>query len=261
MKKVMLLVTWCLATVFNCQADKLAVNDVVLYYELHGSGKPLLLIHGGSGSVDSLRDLIAPLAKSHKVIAIDLREHGYSTPSDKPLSYKLESEDVIQLIRKLNLGVVDFVGHSDGGIIGLYIAMNQPDMIDRLAVVGANYHFDGLPVSVREYISGLNGENMSETAKQNYLKHSQSMDGFSEFVDELKNLWLTSPEWTEKDLERIKAKTLVVLGDRDFITLEHTVNMYRAIEDAQLAVIPGSEHSIHKMNLPLLEATLVDFFK
>ncbi|UTW45273.1 alpha/beta hydrolase [bacterium SCSIO 12696] len=260
MKKIFWSIVLCLITFLSCQADKLQVNDVVLYYEVHGNGKPLLLIHGGSGSVDSVRDLIAPLAENHKVIAIDLREHGYSTPSDKSLSYALEGEDIIELIKKLDLGKVDFVGHSDGGIVGLYIAMKNPDMINRLAVVGTNYHFDGLPGGIRDYIAALTEENMSADARQDYLKHSDNMDGFAEFVAELKNLWLTGPVWTEKDLENIQAKTLVAVGDKDFITLEHTISMYRAIKKSELAVIPGSEHSIHKINVPLLNAILVDFF-
>jgi len=239
-------------------AEKLEVNDVVLNYEIHGEGAPLILVHGGTGSIDSVRKLLKPLSLSFKVIAIDMREHGYSTLSEKALSYELEASDIIQLIKKLNLGKVHYVGHSDGGVAGLLVARSSPELISRLVVIGANYHHKGMTIESIESIKKITADSAS-WAHKNYLKHANTLEKFPEFIEEIKHLWMTSPTMQASDLNQIKSPTLVVAADRDFIKLSHTEDMFKNIPQAELFIVPGSEHSIRKMNIPLLVNVITEF--
>ena len=120
------------------------INGIRIYYETYGTGRPVLVLHGGTGFIESVHYQISALAASRFVIAPDSRAHGRSSDSNQPLSYDLMANDMLKLLDKLNIAETDVVGWSDGGIIGLDLAMQHPERVRRLVVFGANYDVDGL---------------------------------------------------------------------------------------------------------------------
>jgi pimeloyl-ACP methyl ester carboxylesterase len=120
------------------------INGVRIWYETYGSGPPVLVLHGGTGSLEDMHKQIRALAATRFVVALDSRGHGRSTDSDAPLSYTLMADDMLRLLDHLNIRQTDIVGWSDGGIIGLDLAMHHPERVGRLVAIGANYDVDGL---------------------------------------------------------------------------------------------------------------------
>jgi pimeloyl-ACP methyl ester carboxylesterase len=120
------------------------INGVRIWYETYGSGTPVLVLHGGTGSLEDMHKQIRALAATRFVVAVDSRGHGRSTDSDAPLSYALMANDMLKLLDQMNIRQTDIVGWSDGGIIGLDLAMHHPERVARLVAIGANYDVDGL---------------------------------------------------------------------------------------------------------------------
>ncbi|HVU36497.1 MAG TPA: alpha/beta hydrolase [Opitutaceae bacterium] len=210
------------------RANWATVNGHRLYYERHGAGQPLVLLHGGGNSIaGSFRHQIADFSAAHEVIGIEQVGQGHSPDVPGPLTYGGMAEDTASLLRQLNVTHADIVGWSDGGIIGLVLAVRYPDLVRRLVVSGANVD----PLS-------------TDPASARDLEHPQP--GASPLDEKLRVLWLDSPKPTELTfdlLHRIKIPVLVMSGDRDAITLDETIKIYRALPHAELWVLPNTGHA------------------
>jgi pimeloyl-ACP methyl ester carboxylesterase len=217
-----------------------AVNGLDMYYEVHGEGPPLLLLHGGSGTIP---EKWIPLFTPHfRVIAPEQMGHGRTADDvDRPFHYHDMAEDTVELMRRLGIerGVV--VGYSDGGIIGLDLAIHHPERVTRLAVTGANARFDGYTTENQEVARSFDPG--SQPVSDSYARLSP--DGAEHWpivLGRLKVMWSTEPSFTNEELRRIEAPTLLVVGDRDIVTPEHAVEMFRAIPGARLCVVPDAGH-------------------
>ena len=163
------------------------VNGIKLYYAIYGSGEPLLMLHGGLGHSDVWGAQIPAFAAKYKVIAVDSRGHGRSTRDDKPYSYDLMADDVVALLDKLGIDKASIVGWSDGGIIGLDIAIRHPERLDKLFAFGANYNLSGLKDDIDKnptfsaYI---------ERAGKDYARLSPTPKDFDAFVEAISAMWV-----------------------------------------------------------------------
>ena len=216
------------------------VNDIQMYYAVYGQGEPLIMLHGGLGHSDVWGNQIPLFAQYFKVICADSRGHGRSTRSDQPYSYDLMASDVLALMDYLKIDKASIVGWSDGGIIGLDIAMNHPERLNKLFAFGANTNVAGLrpdidkSVVFNKYIA---------VAGQDYQRLSKTPDQYDAFVKQINQMWATQPNFTADQLAKIHVPVAIADGEHDeAIRQEHDVEMANAIPGAQLMILPGVSH-------------------
>jgi pimeloyl-ACP methyl ester carboxylesterase len=231
-----------------------AINGIRLYYETYGAGPPVLVLHAGLGSIEDMRHQIRALAATRFVIAPDSRGHGRSTDAAAPLSYRLMADDMLKLLDALHVRQADLVGWSDGGIIGLDLAMRYPERIGRLVVIGANYDVDGLkqlPATATEVprCPGL------------YRRIAPDPAHWPAFYRKVVTMWRTEPHYTLDDLGRIQAPTLVLAGEFDVVRPEHTDRLARAVPRAEEAIIPGATHLAPSQNAESVNALILAFLE
>jgi pimeloyl-ACP methyl ester carboxylesterase len=225
------------------------VNGVSLYYEIYGEGTPLLLLHGAGQSIKAFKAQIEFFSKHYKVIALDSRGRGKSTDNDDELTYRNQAKDVKEFLDALQLDSVDIVGWSDGGIIGLLVAMEHPEKVKKLVAMGANIHPNGLfPERLAVHKETIKKLEADEKSK-NTIRYK--------VTKQLVNY----PQLTFKDLEVIKAPTLIMAGDHDVITDMHTVKIFQSIPNANLAIFPGETHWFPALNSELFNSTVFDFLQ
>ncbi len=222
------------------EAGIASVNDIRMYYEIFGEGEPLVLIHGGLGNADYWKNQIAAFSEQYRVIAPDSRGHGRSTFSEQPIGYSLMTSDVLALMDHLGVEKFNLVGWSDGGIIGLELAINHPERVNKIVAYGANYNLSALRPDIEEneafnaYIEKTIGD---------YLKLSPTPDQLDPFLANIDTMWHTEPNYTPEQLGSITTPILVLDGDNDeAIFTEHTEEMAGLIPTAELILIPGTGH-------------------
>jgi pimeloyl-ACP methyl ester carboxylesterase len=220
----------------------IAVNGLNMYYEIHGDGEPLLLLHGGANSIPE--KWIPLFTHRFRVIAPEQMGHGRTADLiDRPFHYHDMAEDTVELMRLLEIERAAVVGYSDGGIIGLDMAIHHPESVTRLAVTGANARFDGYTADNKEWVHTFDPG--SEPVPQKYA--DLSPDGAEHWpvvLGRMKPMWAAEPSFADAELQSIKAPTLLIIGDRDIVTPEHAVEMFRATPHAQLCVVPNAGHGV-----------------
>jgi pimeloyl-ACP methyl ester carboxylesterase len=213
------------------------VNGIRMYYESYGSGEPVLVIHGNGETLASMHFQIAHFAARHRVIAVDSRGHGKSGLDTDRLNYVQMMEDYNSLLEQLQLKSVNVIGWSDGGILGLLLAIHHPDKVGKLAIMGANLRPDETAVNpwtapLLAPVSAVIDEKIqSGDTSQDWRRSRQLMD-----------LLMTQPDIPVEDLGRIQAPVLVMAGDRDIIRNEHTLEIFDNLPRAHLAILPGQTH-------------------
>lgn len=200
-----------------------------IYYAERGSGPTLVFLHGGgdSGEHSFVRQLDV-FSEHHFIVAPDQVGQGRTPGVPGPLSYTAMMEDTAELLKTLKLRKVDVVGFSDGGILALMLAIRHPEMVRRLVISGVNIAPEGLRPEDLEELRA------TQTPKPKTID------------EKLAHLWFTSPTETELNLEllaNVSQPVLLISGDRDAITLEHTLKIFHALPDAQLCVLPGTDHA------------------
>lgn len=217
------------------------INDIEMYYAVYGEGEPLLLLHGGLGNADYFANQIPAFVEAgYQVIAVDSRGHGRSTVTETPIGYALMASDVLALMDFLEIESASLVGWSDGGIIGLDIAINHPERLNKLVAYGANY----IPSGVRTDIGEDDVFNAYiEQAMVDYQRLAPNPDGFDAFLANIGNMWATEPNFTEAQLMGIEVPTLIIDGwQEEAIYAEHAFEMAQLIPNAELVLMPGVGH-------------------
>ena len=203
------------------------VDGISMFYQVYGTGAPILLIHGGLSSADVWHRQIGALSADHEVIVADSRGQGRSSRDESPITYDLMASDYLALLDQLNLRQVALVGWSDGGIIGLDIAIHHPERLSKLFIQAANATPDGAISYARTLAAGLPE-----------MRHYKSVKR------EIEALWANEPNFTAAQLQSITVPTLVVIGDHDeAISRDHTEMLAREIPGAHLLILPDVGHS------------------
>lgn len=217
-----------------------AVNGIEMYYATYGTGNPVLLIHGGLGNADIWANQVIDLMKDHLVIVADSRGHGRSTRTQEPFGYDLMSADYLALLDYLKVDQVDLVGWSDGGIIGLDIAMHHPGRLKHLFAQAANITIDGVDPNVMNdkvfasYIDWMG---------KDYARLSPTPDQYDAFVTQISAMWGSQPNWTDAEVATIKVPTVVAAGDHDQAILRpHTEKIAKLIRGSKLVILPNTSH-------------------
>ncbi|MBC7870653.1 MAG: alpha/beta hydrolase [Chitinophagaceae bacterium] len=218
------------------------VNDIEMYYATYGdpANEPLLLLHGGLGNADYFVNQIPVFAETYYVIAADSRGHGRSTVSEQQIGYALMTSDVLALLDYLEIEAVNLVGWSDGGIIGLDIAINHPERLIKLVAYGANY----IPAGVRTDVGDSDRFNAYiEMAAGDYVLLSPNPDGFDAFLGNIGQMWATEPNFTAEQLNSITVPTLILDGmEEEAIYVEHALEMAKLIPTADLLLMSNIGH-------------------
>ncbi len=204
---------------------KVKVNDVVLNYDVVGSGYPIILLHGNGESYTIFNKLIDKLKEDYTVYAVDNRCHGESDDTEE-VSYDLMAEDIIGFIKELNIENPMLYGFSDGGIVGLLIAIKQPDLLSKLIVSGVNINPKGLKNGTYAFCKFVSFFNR----------------------DKLIRLMLNEPNISIEQLQGIKVPTVLLAGDRDCIKLSHTKLINRNIPNSKLEIVKKANHFNYIIN-------------
>ncbi len=241
------------------QSGLAPVDDIQMWYAVfnRGGGNPVLLIHGGLENGNTWGNQVPLLARTREVIIADSRGHGRSTRSAKPFGYEVMADDYVGLLDHLMIDKVALVGWSDGGIIGLDLAMRHPERLTKLWAYGANFNIGGLvpgfdkdPVFARAIAN----------AGEDYSRLSSTPNEYTAFVEAISAMWNSQPDYTPQQLGQISTPTMIVDGEYDeAIKREHTEELARLIPSARLLIMPGVSHFGHLQNPELYNRDLTAF--
>jgi pimeloyl-ACP methyl ester carboxylesterase len=244
----------------NEQAGAYAdVNDIRVYYEIYGEGEPLLLLHGNRGAIWTMGQQIPDLSKHFKVIAVDSRGQGKSTDSDQEITYTLMASDMSELIDRLDLGSAHVVGWSDGGNIGLELALAHPEKVKKLVVFGANYTHENWMAPPDSIVTDANDPRPLKTTPwlkkyvEGMAKHSPDLS------KKLADLMENHPNLTEEQLRQIDVPVLVVAGDHDVVNMDQTMALFANLPHSQLFIVPGASHFVPVEQPELVNSEVVRF--
>lgn len=243
------------------------VNDIKIYYETYGEGEPLLLLHGNGGSIEGFINQIPELSKHFKVIAVDSRAQGRTTDSDQEITYALMASDMAALIDKLNLGKVNVVGWSDGGIIGLELAYAYPEKVLKVVTFGANYTHENFMAPPDSAVMDPADPLIQKTSLMrknfNTLMKRLSPDTLRIPIirKKLTDLMEKYPNFTPDQLKTIHVPFLVMAGDHDVINMDHTISIFNNLPESQLFIVPHTSHLALAENPEFINSEIVRFLK
>jgi pimeloyl-ACP methyl ester carboxylesterase len=237
----------------------LTIKGTKTYYEEYGKGTPLLLLHGGFGSITDFENVIPILAKNYRVIISDAPGLGRSEYTNSPLSYNLLAEYNSEIIDKLKLDSLYVIGWSDGAIAGLILAKNRPDKVKKIIISGANYKIEGF--KNLEEAKNWTDTNWVEKHWPRWIKQYQTLStkDWKRYVNEAKLMWFQEQYFPKSDLEALKIPTLVVYGDNDMYTLVHGIEIHTAIKNSQFCVIPNCSHEVFGDKPEIISQLSIDF--
>lgn len=234
------------------------VNDAKLYYETYGDGTPLILLHGGLGSISNFKAVIPELSGHFKVIAIDSPGHGRSEQIDS-ISYNIMAEHIAVFIDKLGLSNLSIVGYSDGAITGLLVSHLRPNKVSKLIFgAGALSPVASKPEGLA-MLKNFSADLLPPEWEEAYREKSPNPDYWNQFIKDSKKMWLEEVWIPREILPELKCKVLVLFGDRDqFIPLEHAMEIYKLIPKSELSVLPNIPHEM--FNFPaIINPILINF--
>jgi pimeloyl-ACP methyl ester carboxylesterase len=223
-------------------AGYVVLDGVRTWYEEHGDGDPLVLLHPGGAGVDAraFGPNVGPLAARFRVYTPERRAHGHTPDVAGSITFDAMAQDTIAFMESVVGQRAHVVGSSDGAIVGLLVALRCPDLIDRLVLVAGVFHFKGWHPQVID----PNNEPPEFLARLYAEVSPDGADHYQVVADKLARMHLNEPTLSPDDLGEVRNRTLVIVGDDDEVRLEHAVAMYRGIPDAELMVVPGTSHGL-----------------
>jgi pimeloyl-ACP methyl ester carboxylesterase len=238
------------------------IGPVHTWYETHGQGQSLLLLHGDLDTNAAWAGQVDALAEHFRVIAPERRGQGHTPDVEGPVTYQVMADDTAGFIDKVIGEPVHLIGWSGGGVLGLLIAWARPDLVRKLVLIGATADIDGYIPGFMEFTRLPAGSDVYQPYRAAYEAASPDGPGHWPvvFAKQMK-MWQTEPHIPLTSLAAIGARTLVMVGDDDLITPEHAIAMYRAIPNAELAVIPGASHMAPMEKPELVNRLLLDFLR
>ena len=216
------------------------VNGLNLYYEIHGKGTPLVLVHGGGSTIHTTFGRVLHLfAKSYMVVAVELQAHGHTADIGRPLSFEQDADDIAALLDYLHIAKAHFFGFSNGGNDVMQVAIRHPHLVEKLIISSAFYKRDGLPPQFWQGMENASVKNMPQQLKDAYLAVNRDLKGLEAMCNKDIQRMLGFKDWQDADLQSITMPAFVIGSDNDVMTPEHAVEMYRLLPHAQLAILPG----------------------
>jgi pimeloyl-ACP methyl ester carboxylesterase len=262
-------------TVAEAQAvgNRVKVNGMQMYYEVSGAGDPLIVLHGAYMNIPSMGAIIPKLAKTHKVYALELQGHGRTTDIDRPITYQNLADDVAAFMDAVGLQKADVFGYSMGSAAALQLAIRHPEKVNKLIAASVAYDAKGFQPAFTAMIPSMTPEMFANTPlPAEYRKLAPNPNGFPELARKVIQLEKEPMAW-EADVRKLKTPVLVIAGDADVATLEHTVSLFRLLGGgdagdmgkplpaSRLAVLPATSHTAVIMQPDLLMAFIEPFLK
>jgi pimeloyl-ACP methyl ester carboxylesterase len=219
-----------------------SVNGLQLYHEIRGSGRPLVLLHGGLLNIDlNFGPLLGPLAASRQVIAVELQGHGHTADTGRPMTIDALAGDVVALLDQLGIAEADLFGFSLGGLVACAVAVGAPDRVGRLIVASADPHRPPGRESAPIDDDRLPTRDDYLAMRDAYRAVAPDPGHFDEGAARTSAMVHEFPGWTD-ELRSLRAPTLLIFGDRDFSPLADVAELFGLLPDAQLAVLPATTH-------------------
>jgi pimeloyl-ACP methyl ester carboxylesterase len=233
-----------------------AVNGLKMYYEIHGQGQPLVLLHGAfSGIGTSFGKLLPGLSKERQVIAFELQAHGRTADIDRPMTLEGMADDVAEAIRELGLEKADVFGYSMGAAVALHVVVRHPEVVRKLIFASGTYKLSGIHPGLMEGMGEMKPEMMFGSPwHEEYMRIAPRPEDFNRLFAKKTEMDRQTRDFSEEDIRAIQAPMLLVFGDSDLAQPEHAVEMFRLLgggvfgdtpagmPNSQLAILPGTSH-------------------
>ena len=238
------------------ESGYIPVNGLKMYYEIHGSGQPLVLLHGNLSTISTSFGKVLPeLSSTRRMIAVEQQGHGHTADIDRPFSLDQWAQDTTALLRHLGIEQADFFGYSSGGAVALEIALRFPALARKLIIAGGtSYRRDGFYPELLAGSEAMKPEDLDGSPfQQAYASIAPHPEQWHRLVAKIADLDRTIEGWSPEAIASIKAPTLLIIGDSDIVRPEHVVEMFRllgggvvgdlvGLPRSQLAVLPGTTH-------------------
>jgi len=238
------------------QTGYVSVHDLQMYYEIHGTGQPLVLLHGAFSAIGtSFGTLLPELAKKRQVVGFELQAHGRTADIDRPLTLEALSDDVAAAIRQLGLGRADIFGYSMGAAVALLVTIRHPDVVRKLVFMSATYTLSGIHPKLMEGLGQMQPEMMHGSPwHEEYMRIAPRPEDFARLFAKKTAMDQQIKDVPVESIKAIKAPTLIIIGDSDLVRPEHAIEMFRllgggvfgdmppGLPASQLAVLPGTSH-------------------
>jgi pimeloyl-ACP methyl ester carboxylesterase len=232
------------------------VNGLEMYYEIHGSGRPLVLLHGNLSTIGtSFGKVLSKLSSTRRIIAVEQQGHGHTADIDRPFSLEHWAQDTTALLRHLGIEQADFFGYSSGGAVALEIALRSPAQVRKLVWAGGtSFRREGLYPELLRASEAMKPEDLDGSPfQQEYTSIAPHPEHWHRLVAKIGDLDRTIPGWSPEAIASVKAPALLIIGDSDIVRPEHVVEMFRllggggvgdlvGLPRSQLAVLPGTTH-------------------
>lgn len=221
------------------------VNGLNMYYEVYGTGStPLVLIHGGGSTIEtSFGNLLPLLSKYGKIIAVELQAHGRTSDRATPESFEQDADDVVTLLKHLKVKRANILGFSNGGTTTMQIAIRHPEVVNKIIVISANHKREGLIAGFFEGMQHATLDHMPKPLQTAFLKVTPDRKKLQNMFEKDKKRMLNFKDYSDDSIRSIAAKTLLIVAQKDVVTIEHTMQIAKLIPDAQLVVLPGTHGS------------------
>lgn len=231
------------------------VNGLNMYYEIHGAGPPLVLLHGNLSTIDvDFGRIIPALAKTRQVIAVEQQAHGHTADIDRPLTIQNWTDDTAALLRSLDVTGADVFGYSSGSAVALQLAIDHPSLVRKLVLASTSYRLDGLHPEVLGGIEQIQPEHLAGTPfEEAYARVAPRPEDWPVLIEKVKQMDSEQPDWPAETIKNLGKPVLLVIGDSDIVRPEHAVEMFRllgggvmgdmtGLPSSRLAVLPGTTH-------------------
>lgn len=220
------------------------IGPLTMYYEVHGAGKPLLILHGGGSTIQTTFGAVLPaLAAQRLVIAPEQQAHGHTADIDRPLSFSQMADDTAELLRQLDVGKVDVLGFSNGAGVAIELTLRYPELVDRLVLGSIYARRDSIRPELLAAFRQASPESMPEIYRRAYLEVAPNPRDLANLTPKIMDNLLTFEGWSDAQLGAIRAPTMLVQAHNDVAPLEHVVAMAHTIPNAQLLALPGGHGS------------------
>lgn len=244
------------------QSGYLPVGELKMYYEIHGAGEPLVLLHGGIVDIAvSFKRVIPVLAQRWQVIAVEQQAHGHTADVDRPLTFEQMAEDTAAALQQLGIQQANIFGHSDGGNVAFGLALRYPNLVRKIAVAGTNFNNEGLTPGLVEYFATATAEEMGPEMRDAYAAVAPDPANWPTTVAKVMQQAVNFVGWQPEQIQGLTTPVLFIIGDADIIRPEHAVEMVKLLPQAHLAVLPNTDHFMRLDRDPVwLLSMIEDFF-
>jgi pimeloyl-ACP methyl ester carboxylesterase len=232
------------------------LGDVKTWYDEYGEGEPLVLMHGGLVDARFFEPNLGPLAEHFHVYTPERRGHGHTPDVPGPITYQLMADDTIAFLETVVREPADLVGHSDGAFVAMLVAMQRPELVKRLVMISGGFSKEGEAAPDAEW----DVDAIAEFLGPAYAEVSpDGLDHFKVVATKIGEMAAREPHLKASDLAAVTARSLVMFSDDDLVTMGHVVEMYDALPNAELAVVPGTSHFLTQEKPALVNALVLDF--